>query len=228
LWVELTGVGCSAPASVDIRLEASFDALSWSPFASVTTVPLDANNNMIASANGQGAFPYIRARVVSLASGCTANVRYSGTVGGQGTVEVQPSASTRYASVAPSVGSYFFDQFTTCQQVLSVSGGGGRLDWLAARVQSVDAGFSGTIFVQYKIDSMGSYIPLLTLTSGASQWSPVIQSLTGLSTLASGAVTRFIPLPVEYQSSLDVQICPSGSIVNTITMNLAIGRSIAQ
>jgi len=223
IWVQLfNNPVCNAPATVDIGLEASFNGTAWSPVGTtITTVPLDINNNLIASATAQGSFPYVRAAVRSLASGCRADIRYSGTVGGQGTVSIEGGAGggvifPKYIQPPPSVTQVsYLNSPAPCYNLLNVSNERGRLSKVDMIIDWVDGGMlSGqSLFLEYNVDGAG-YIPLLTLITGVlyyyqlPKWSIPIYISTGYSDVTIGHRFSYNTL-VDYSQSLIVRICPN-------------------
>jgi len=220
IWVQLfNNPVCNAPATVDIGLEASFNGTAWSPVGTtITTVPLDINNNLIASATAQGSFPYVRAAVRSLASGCRADIRYSGTVGGQGTVSIEGGAGggvifSKYIQPPPSVTQVSYTASPAgCYTLLNVSNERGRLSKVDMIIDWVSIGMitGQSLFLDYNVDGAG-YIPLLTLINGGQslpQWSIPLYISTGDSDVTIGDRVSYNTL-VDYSQSLIVRICPN-------------------
>lgn len=213
LWVQLSGLTCPAEAAVDIYLEASFDASTWAPAgARITQVSADTSGARVASAVAQGAFPHIRVAVDAIQSGCAATIYYSGTVGGQGVINLaQGGQFPQYFMPAPTTVSITWTPGSQCFTLLDVSNESGILDRIAVRATSGLTYLTTSIVLRYSVDGSlpVSLIPVYS-TSGYpddnAYWSDAMRALgTGVSIVTdSGAV---VGIGTNYRTSILVEAC---------------------
>lgn len=212
IWVQLsnkTPQVCTAPAAVNIGLEASFDGARWSPVGStISSVSADANGNLIATATAQGAYAYIRAAVRALPASCRADVAYSGTIGGQGIVDLSSGdagALPQHVAFPPTTIVYDFSStLSSCFTVLQTNNESGVLNHLAIRALN-NAELTGSAYIDVEIDNLGA-VPIVPLFTGT-EWSlPMRAHGSGLTvTQNTGAV---IGLDSDYRATARVRLCP--------------------
>lgn len=215
LWVQLSGLTCPAQATVDIYLEASFDANVWAPAgARITQVSADTSGARVASAVAQGAFPHIRAAVDAIQSGCSATIYYSGTVGGQGVINLaQGGQFPQYFMPAPTTVSVTWTPGSQCFILLDVSNESGILDKIAVRATSNLSYLSHSIVLSYSVDGSlpVTIVPIYSVIPGGGTpyWSDAMRALgTGVNIVTdSGAV---VEIGTHYRTSLLVRVCAGG------------------